>query len=81
MEATGLNSQTIRITFSIAGQAVALKVMGSSTNTYYLYNDHASTLLSTGLGSVATMSTTGGGTVAGSNGRYTPFGDRRTTIR
>jgi RHS repeat-associated protein len=61
---------TVRITFSIAGQAVALKIMGSSTNTYYLYNDH--------LGSVATMSTTGGGTVAGSTARYYPFGDWRT---
>lgn len=51
-------SPTVRITFSIAGQAVALKVIGSSTNTYYLYNDH--------LGSTATMSTTSGGTVTGS---------------
>ncbi|MCB9422625.1 MAG: RHS repeat-associated core domain-containing protein [Ardenticatenaceae bacterium] len=52
--------------------------MGSSTATYYLYNDHASTLLSTGLGSVTTMSTTGGGTVADSTARYYPFGDWRT---
>ncbi|MCA9974872.1 MAG: hypothetical protein KC413_03955, partial [Anaerolineales bacterium] len=49
---------------------MALKVMGSSASTYYLYNDH--------LGSTATMSTTGGGTVTGSTARYTPFGDWRT---
>ena len=63
-------SPTVRITFSIAGQVVALKVMGSSTATYYLYNDR--------LGSTATMSTTGGGPVTGSTARYYPFGDWRT---
>jgi RHS repeat-associated protein len=64
-------SATVRLTFSIAGQAVALKVMtGSSTATYYLYNDH--------LGSVAAMSTNGGGTVNGSTARYYPFGAWRT---
>lgn len=61
---------TVRITFSIARQAVALKVMGASTAAYYLYNDH--------LGSTATMSTTGGGPVNGSTARYYPFGDWRT---
>lgn len=64
------SNPTVRITFSIAGQAVALKVIGSSSNTYYLYNDH--------LGSTSTMSTTAGGTVSGSTARYYPFGGWRT---
>ncbi|MBX3060204.1 MAG: hypothetical protein KF770_27420 [Anaerolineae bacterium] len=64
------SNPTTRITFSIAGQAVALKVIGSSTATYYLYTDH--------LGSTSTMSTTAGGTVSGSTSRYYPFGDWRT---
>ncbi|MBE7528926.1 MAG: hypothetical protein HND44_21130 [Chloroflexi bacterium] len=64
------SNPTVCLTFSIAGQAVALKVMGSSSATYYLYNDH--------LGSTSTMSITSGGTVSVSTSRYYPFGDWRT---
>jgi hypothetical protein len=35
-------SATVRLTFSIAGQSGALKVMGGATASYYLYNDHPS---------------------------------------
>jgi RHS repeat-associated protein len=61
---------TVRLTFSIAGQAVALKVMGGTTATYYLYNAH--------LGSTAKMRTTAGGTVNNSTARFYPFGGWRT---
>ena len=67
--ATG--TPTVRLTFSIAGQAVALRVMGSGIpTTFYLYNDH--------LGSVSKISTTAGGAVSNSTARYYPFGNWRT---
>ncbi|MCA9962344.1 MAG: hypothetical protein KC413_14940 [Anaerolineales bacterium] len=34
VENPGLSSQTIRLTFSLVGQAVALRVIGSSSNNY-----------------------------------------------
>jgi hypothetical protein len=64
-------SATVRLTFSIAGQqSVALKVMGGTTSSYYLYTGH--------LGSTSKISTTSGGVVTGSTARYYPFGDWRT---
>ncbi|MBX3061213.1 MAG: hypothetical protein KF770_32545, partial [Anaerolineae bacterium] len=69
-----VNGSTItrRITYSIAGQAVALRVqvVGGNNTLYYLHTDH--------LGSTSLATTTGGAVVAGSTARYYPFGDWRT---
>jgi RHS repeat-associated protein len=63
-------SVTVRLTFYIAGQSVAFKVMGGTTSSYYLYTDH--------LGSTSKISTTSGGAVTGTTSRYYPFGGWRT---
>ncbi|MBL1131640.1 MAG: hypothetical protein D8M54_24545, partial [Chloroflexi bacterium] len=69
-----VNGSTItrRITYSIAGQAVALRVqvVSGSNTLYYLHTDH--------LGSTSLVTTTGGAVVAGSDARYYPFGNWRT---
>ncbi|MBK8987678.1 MAG: RHS repeat-associated core domain-containing protein [Chloroflexi bacterium] len=66
------STTTRRITYAIAGQAVALRVqvVGGSNTLYYLHSDH--------LGSTSLSTTTGGAVVAGSTARYYPFGDWRT---
>ncbi|MBP6471937.1 MAG: RHS repeat-associated core domain-containing protein [Chloroflexi bacterium] len=75
-------SQTViqRSTYSLAGQAIALRVAGSplATNNglFYLYSDHASALLSTGLGSASALVTGGGQKV--NETRYLPFGGYRS---
>ncbi|MCA9968147.1 MAG: hypothetical protein KC423_28070, partial [Anaerolineales bacterium] len=64
-----------RVTYTIAGQAVASRVQTFSPtagNTLYrLYTDH--------LGSTITHSTMSGGTVAGANTYYLPYGSYRGT--
>ena len=64
-----------RVTYMIAGQAVASRVQTFSPtagNTLYrLYTDH--------LGSTITHSTMSGGTVAGANTYYLPYGSYRGT--
>ncbi len=67
------STTTRRITYSVAGQAVALRVypVGSSSSTLtYLHSDH--------LGSTSLATTTNGAVVNGSTARYLPFGDWRT---
>jgi len=69
-----------RSTYSLAGQAIAVRVAGSplATNNglFYLYSDHASALLSTGLGSASAIVTSGGQKV--NETRYLPFGGYRS---
>jgi hypothetical protein len=68
-------STTRRITYTIAGQAVALKVvvLGVSTSYYYLHSDH--------LGSTSLATTISGSLVSGSTARYLPFGVAYRTHR
>jgi RHS repeat-associated protein len=64
----GLSSQTVRLTLSLGGQAVAVRVITNSDNDlYYLFNDH--------LGSTGVIGN--GNVVAGSRTYYMPFGDYR----
>ncbi|MBK8935060.1 MAG: hypothetical protein IPM76_22645 [Chloroflexi bacterium] len=69
-----------RSTYSLAGQAIAVRVAGSplATNNglFYLYSDHASALLSTSLGSASALVTGGGQKV--NETRYLPFGGYRS---
>nr|MBP7042150.1 peptidoglycan DD-metalloendopeptidase family protein [Chloroflexota bacterium] len=69
-----------RSTYSLAGQAIAVRVAGSplATNNglFYLYSDHASALLSTSLGSASALVTSGGQKV--NETRYLPFGGYRS---
>jgi hypothetical protein len=63
------STTTRRTTYSLAGQAVAVRVqVVGGSNSYYLHSDH--------LGSTTVLSTSGvgGGPVAGSTARYLPFG-------
>lgn len=71
VENPGLSNQVTRLTYSFAGQAVALSVkQGSGTAVlYYLHSDH--------LGSASVMSESGGTAVSGSLTRYLPFGGYR----
>ncbi|MBE2201483.1 MAG: RHS repeat-associated core domain-containing protein, partial [Anaerolinea sp.] len=66
------STTTRRITYSVAGQAVALRVhvVGNNSALYYLHSDH--------LGSTSLATNTSGGVISGSTARYTPFGDWRT---
>ncbi|GIK58905.1 MAG: hypothetical protein BroJett015_45680 [Chloroflexota bacterium] len=66
------STTTRRITYSIAGQAVALRVqvVSGSNTLYYLHTDH--------LGSTSLATTTGGAVISGSTSRYYPFGNWRT---
>ncbi len=70
-----------RAAYSLAGQATAVRVSGdpdpANNGRFYLYTDHPSTLLRTGLGSTSAMSDENGNLV-GSVTRYTPFGDYRS---
>ncbi|MCP4428794.1 MAG: hypothetical protein GY803_30280, partial [Chloroflexi bacterium] len=62
-----------RVTYSLAGQAIAVRVTGDpdgNDGLYYLHSDH--------LGSASAMSDADGALVPGSVARYTPFGDWRT---
>ena len=63
---------TRRTTYSLGGQAVALRVQGpgSENNLYYLITDR--------LGSTRLVLSEGGSAVPGSTARYLPFGDWRT---
>lgn len=58
-----------RSTYSLAGQAIAIRerVNSNAPTFYYLYTDH--------LGSTSMMAYTMGGVLAGSTARYTPFGE------
>jgi hypothetical protein len=76
-------STTRRTTYSLAGQAVAVRVqvVGGSNTFYYLHTDHPSAWLRAGLGSATSLSTSGvpGGLVSGAApALYYPFGDWRT---
>ncbi len=63
---------TKRVTFSLAGEVIAVRVITDTTNTYYYaYTDH--------LGNVMALSWTGGTFVPGSKARYDPFGTFTTT--
>jgi hypothetical protein len=71
VENPGLSSQTVRLTFAMAGQPVALQVLtSSSSNTYFLYNDHLGSLTAVNSGSTL---------VSGSRTYYDPFGNYRGT--
>ena len=74
-EMVGTSVTARRVTYTIAGQAVASRVQTFSptaSNTLYrLYTDH--------LGSTITHSTMSGGTVAGANTYYLPYGSYRGT--
>lgn len=61
-------SNTVRTTYRVAGQIVAVQTkVGTATGIYYFtYTDH--------LGNVAALSWTGGTHVSGSTARYDPFG-------
>jgi RHS repeat-associated protein len=63
---------TRRITYSAAGQAIALRVqiVNGSNVLYYLHSDH--------LGSTSLATNTSGVKIPGSDARYYPFGDWRT---
>ena len=75
-----------RSTYSLGGQAIALRVVEKAANgstlsnkIYYYHTDHASALLSTSLGSTSVLTShSTGSIVSGSLARYTPFGDWRT---
>jgi YD repeat-containing protein len=77
------STTTRRTTYSLAGQAVAVRVqvVGGSNTVYYLHSDHPSAWLRAGLGSTTALSSSavGGGLVSGSTARYLPFGAWRTT--
>ena len=71
-----VNGSTVtrRVTYTIAGQAVAsrVQVVGGSNTLYYLYTDH--------LGSTVTHSTLSGSIVPNSNiAYYLPYGSYRGT--
>ena len=73
-EMVGTSVTARRITYTIAGQAVASRVQTFSpaSNTLYrLYTDH--------LGSTVTQSTLSGGAVGGTNTYYLPYGSYRGT--
>ncbi len=62
---------TKRVTFSLAGQLIAVRVITATTDIYYYaYADH--------LGSIAAWSWTGGTLIPGSLARYEPYGGYRT---
>ncbi len=71
-EAVHNGAVTRRTTYSLGGQAVALRVQGpgSENNLYYLITDR--------LGSTRLVLSEGGSAVPGSTARYLPFGDWRT---
>jgi RHS repeat-associated protein len=63
----GTGANTIRTTYRLAGQMVALRVQDGTTNTlYYPLTDH--------LGNVAALSDADGNLVSGSVAHYDPFG-------
>jgi hypothetical protein len=67
----GAGGETLRITYRLAGQMVAVRVKsGGSSTLCYTYSDH--------LGSVVGMTNATGGFVSGSAARYDPFGNYRT---
>ncbi|MCB0028473.1 MAG: hypothetical protein KDE28_11235, partial [Anaerolineales bacterium] len=59
-------ASTVRVSYSFGGQAVALRLIGSSAEEglYYLHRDH--------LGSVVLQSDAAGAVVSGSRNRYLP---------
>ncbi|MCP4427086.1 MAG: LamG domain-containing protein, partial [Chloroflexi bacterium] len=62
-----------KTTYSLAGQAIAVRVTGDldgNDGLYYMHSDH--------LGSASAMSDADGALVPDSLARYTPFGDWRT---
>ncbi len=62
---------TKRVTFSLAGQLIAVRVITDTTNNYYYaYTDH--------LGNVSAWTNASGALVSGSLARYEPFGGYRT---
>ncbi len=64
---TAGGSTTKRVSFSIAGQLIAVRVITATTDIYYYaYADH--------LGSIAAWSWTGGTLIPGSLARYEPYG-------
>ena len=67
-----------RTTYAIAGQVIAVRVTGDpasgNNGISYFFNDHASALLSTGLGSNAALRQPNGAVVTT---RYLPFGGYR----
>jgi hypothetical protein len=68
VENPGLSNEIVRLTLSLGGQAVAVRVITSSDNDlYYLFNDH--------LGSISVIGA--GNVIAGSRAYYMPFGDYR----
>jgi hypothetical protein len=66
----GSGANTIRTTYRLAGQIVAVRVKGTTNTLYYTYTDH--------LGSVVALSNLAGGFIANSLARYDPFGAYRT---
>ncbi len=62
---------TKRVTFSLAGQLIAVRVITDTTNNYYYaYADH--------LGNISAWTNTSGALVSGSLARYDPYGIYRT---
>ncbi|HMT19662.1 MAG TPA: RHS repeat-associated core domain-containing protein, partial [Promineifilum sp.] len=62
---------TKRVTFSLAGQLIAVRVITDTTNNYYYaYADH--------LGNISAWTNASGALVSGSLARYEPFGGYRT---
>jgi hypothetical protein len=75
-----------RKTYALGGQTIATRISGNQegeNGLFYIHSDHASTLLSTGLGSTSVMSygqghgSNSGNKVLDSTARYLPFGDWR----
>ncbi len=68
----GSGANTVRTTYRVAGQIVAIQVKtGTQTGEFnYTYTDH--------LGNVAALSTTAGAYISTSLARYDPFGNFRT---
>jgi hypothetical protein len=79
-----------RKTYALAGRTIATRISGNQegeNGLFYIHSDHASTLLSTGLGYTSVMSNAAGQKVNESEARYLPlrqaqcrlFGGWRTT--
>lgn len=72
VENAGQANEIKRVTYSLGGQAIALRVTGGgSPGLYHVFTDH--------LGSTSQLTDSNGVVVADSKARYLPFGKYRVT--
>jgi hypothetical protein len=77
VDKTSGGSVTRTVTYYPAAGAMRINISGGSNTVYYILKDHASTTLSTSLGS-ASVVTDSGGAIVGEQ-RYYPYGETRVT--